>query len=97
MTFNLAAEMIPQGFELQGTIEVGHDCFGPQAFSSTGHCIRAGAAIGVDVNPLKGYVRAELSSLTLGVVFRLLGSKIQMPKVVDETGFPKGVIVSVQN
>ncbi|XP_031571665.1 uncharacterized protein LOC116305834 [Actinia tenebrosa] len=95
MTINLA-HGIPQGLELQGTIEVGYDCFGPQAFDfTTGHCIRAKASIGVDVNPFKGYVSAQLSSLTLGVVFRLLGSKIQMPKVVDETGFPKGVEISV--
>lgn len=93
MTINLV-QGIPEGFEFQGQIEIGTKCYGPNAFAHKGHCIRATAMVGVNVNPLREYIYGELSALTLGKVFRLLGSKVQMPKIVDETGFRDGLVVS---
>jgi len=69
------------------------NCYGPDAFDHSGQCIRATALVGVSVNPLQEYIYGELSALTIGKIFRLFGSKLQIPKIIDETGFKEGLIV----
>lgn len=40
---------------------------------------------------------ADMTALTLGKIFRLLGFKFQLPPPVAQTGFPEGASVSIVN
>ena len=41
------------------------------------------------------YIYGELSALTIGKIFRMLGSKLQLPPPIDKTGFEEGLVVSI--
>ncbi|EDO46933.1 predicted protein [Nematostella vectensis] len=89
----LLADGIPQALEIKGRLELGTNCYGSKAFDKDGQCLGAGVIAGVNVNPLKDYFFAEFSALTVGKIFRMLGSKLQIPKVVADSGFPEGAVI----
>lgn len=62
--------------------------------TSKGHCFSSEILLGVSANPLSQYIYGEISALTVGKIFRMLGSKIQLPPPIDKTGFPEGLVVS---
>ena len=59
-----------------------------------GPCIFGEVLLGVNIqNPTSFYVYGKLSEVTMGKIFRMLGSKLTLPKPLQDTGFPKGVEV----
>ncbi|XP_074608868.1 uncharacterized protein LOC141863292 [Acropora palmata] len=85
---------LPTEFKFNGRLEIGHDCQGKDDFEVQGRCISGEALIGVSANPAKQYIYGELSAVTLGKILRMLGSKLQLPPAVEQSGFPKGLIIS---
>ena len=57
-----------------------------------GHCFGGSGYFGVG-KPQFFY--ADMTALTLGKIFRLLGFKFQLPPPVAQTGFPEGASVSI--
>lgn len=84
---------LPTEFKFNGRLEIGHECQGKDDFELKGRCISGEALIGVSANPAKQYIYGELSAVTLGKILRMLGSKLQLPPAVEQSGFPKGLIV----
>lgn len=84
---------LPTEFKFNGRLEIGHDCQGKDDFAVQGRCISGEALIGVSANPAKQYIYGELSAVTLGKILRMLGSKLQLPPAVEQSGFPKGLTV----
>ena len=58
--------------------------------SSQGHCFGGAGYFGVG-KPQFFY--ADMTALTLGKIFRLLGINVKLPKPIHETGFPETVMV----
>ena len=63
-------------------------------FSCQGHCFGGSGYFGIG-KPQFFY--ADMTALTLGKIFRLLGFKFQLPPPIAKTGFPEGAAVSVVN
>lgn len=61
------------------------------SFCFKGHCFGGSGYFGVG-EPQFFY--ADMTALTLGKIFRLLGFKFQLPPPVAQTGFPEGASVS---
>ena len=61
-----------------------------------GPCFSGEALVGISANPAGQYIYGELSPVTIGKILRMLGSKLQLPPPVLESGFPKGLIVSMK-
>lgn len=91
-TVTLAAG-VPTEFTFNGRLEIGHDC-GADDFKVEGRCFAGEALVGISANPAKQYVYGELSPVTIGKILRMLGSKLQLPPAVEQSGFPKGLTVS---
>ena len=57
--------------------------------------IKARVASGLDVyNPWESYFHAQLSEFTLKKILKAYGAEISLPKPLEDTGFPKGVMVA---
>ena len=80
-------------FTFNGRLEIGHDC-GADDFKVEGRCFAGEALVGISANPAKQYVYGELSPVTKGKILHMLGSKLQLPPAVEQSGFPKGLTVS---
>lgn len=91
-TVTLAAG-VPTEFKFNGRLEIGHDC-GADDFKVEGRCFAGEALVGISANPAKQYVYGDLSPVTIGKILRMLGSKLQLPPAVEQSGFPKGLTVS---
>ncbi|XP_022801157.1 uncharacterized protein LOC111338874 [Stylophora pistillata] len=85
---------IPTEFTFNGRLEIGHDCQGKDDFKLEGRCFSGEALVGISANPAGQYIYGELSPITIGKILRMLGSKLQLPPPVSESGFPKGLIIS---
>ena len=94
LTVTLAAG-VPTEFKFNGRLEIGHDCQGADDFKVDGRCISGEALVGISANPAGQYIYGELSAVTIGKILRMLGSKLQLPPPVEQSGFPKGLIVSI--
>lgn len=92
LTVTVAAGL-PTEFKFNGRLEIGHDCQGKADFEVQGRCISGEALVGVSANPANQYIYGELSSVTLGKILRMLGSKLQLPPAVEQSGFPEGLTV----
>lgn len=75
-------------------MEIGHDCQGANDFKPEGRCFSGEALVGISANPDGQYIYGELSPVTVGKILRMLGSKLQLPPAVEQSGFPKGLTVS---
>ena len=74
---------------------MGKDCHSEKDFKEEGHCISGDVLVAISSNPQNQYMFGELSSaITVGKIFRMLGSKLRLPPVVDRSGFPNGLTVS---
>ncbi|CAH3136107.1 unnamed protein product [Pocillopora meandrina] len=93
LTISLATG-IPTEFTFNGRLEIGHDCQGKDDFKVDGPCFSGEALVGISANPAGQYIYGELSPVTIGKILRMLGSKLQLPPPVLESGFPKGLIIS---
>ena len=60
-------------------------------FLRQGHCFGGSGYFGIGA-PQFFYV--DITALTLGKIFRLLGAKFQLPEPIAKTGFPEGASVS---
>jgi len=87
---------IPTEFTFNGRLEIGHDCQGADDFKLEGRCFSGEALVGISANPDGQYIYGELSPVTIGKILRMLGSKLQLPPAVEQSGFPKGLTVSRQ-
>ena len=85
---------IPTEFTFNGRLEIGHDCPGVDDFKLEGRCFSGEALVGISANPEGQYIYGELSPVTIGKILRMLGSKLQLPPAVEQSGFPKGLTVS---
>lgn len=85
---------VPTEFKFNGRLEIGRDCQGADDFKLEGRCVSGEALVGISANPADQYVYGELSPVTIGKILRMLGSKLQLPPAVEQSGFPKGLIVS---
>lgn len=61
------------------------------SFCFKGHCFGGSGYFGVGTPQ---FFYADMTALTLGKIFRLLGFKFQLPPPVAQTGFPEGASVS---
>ena len=85
---------IPTEFTFNGRLEIGYDCQGKDDFKAEGRCFSGEALVGISANPAGQYIYGELSPITIGKILRMLGSKLQLPPAVEQSGFPKGLTVS---
>ena len=93
LTVTLASG-IPTEFTFNGRVEIGRDCQGADDFKLEGRCFSGEALVGISANSQGQYIYGELSPVTIGKILRMLGSKLQLPPAVEQSGFPKGLIVS---
>ncbi|XP_048589634.1 uncharacterized protein LOC5511196 [Nematostella vectensis] len=91
----ITATGLPSKIALSGTVILGRDCFFAEDFAATGSCLQAAANVQLSPTDITNtYFYGSLKAVTFGKVFRMLDSKLQLPKRLADTGFEEGVVVS---
>ncbi|XP_067053119.1 uncharacterized protein [Acropora muricata] len=87
LTYKVGAPIPITGVQFGMRVEFGYDCLIPADFNNDGHCFGGSGYFGVGTPQ---FFYADMTALTLGKIFRLLGFKFQLPPPVAQTGFPEG-------
>lgn len=91
ITYQVGAPVPITGVQFGMRVEFGYDCLIPADFNVDGHCFGGAGYFGVGK---PSFFYADMTALTLGKIFRMLGVNVKLPKPIHETGFPETVMGS---